>query len=203
MSLLDKVIPLQHTGVRSTTETRTVLKNTTDAITLFASVCKRLLEVNAWHHFAGKGTAEFQLFNSMGNQVYRPVKEGDFFQIDVPGPGSKTGRGKDWVQVVKMDRQMQGDEEILYFTVRTSADPLSFTSSTAHFFAQTATSTFVAYRSGNEVMAGVFGRNEKANTQTPRLLDRIRNALFAIGAWIGLSKLQWKALTDGLVYFAE
>lgn len=203
MSLLSIAVPEQRTGHQTTTQTRITLANTADAVAHFALVRERLLNVNAWHSFAGKGTAEFQLFDGKGNKVNRPVREGDYFQIDIPGPGSTTGKGKDWVRVVRLNKRAEGDEEIVYFRVRTSDDPLSLSKETAHFFAESATSTFVVYRFGKQVMAAVFGRNEKANTGTRGLYDRIRNALFAVGAWVGLSKMQWKALTRGLIRRGE
>ena len=69
----------------------------------------------------------------------------------------------------------------------------------AHFFSDEATSSFVVKREKNRVIAGVYGRNEKPNTDSETLTDSIRNTAMAAGALSGFSKIQWKSLVAGLL----
>jgi hypothetical protein len=84
-------------------------------------------------------------------------------------------------------------------TVRPAANPLNQKDDTAHFFKDTATSTFQVKRIDNEVYAEVHGRNELANTETDQMTDNIRNTLVGWSAKLGLSAPQWKSLVTGLV----
>jgi hypothetical protein len=69
----------------------------------------------------------------------------------------------------------------------------------AHFFDEQSSSSFVVKREGKKITGGIYGRNEKPNTDTEKLVDKIRNIAVAGGAISGLSKLQWKSLVNGLV----
>ena len=196
---LAEILPKQEKGMKTDTESSVTCKNLVEAKEVFRKVRDRLHNINHWHEYAGKGTAAFQLYDAQGNPVHRPVRKGDYFQIDIPGPGSKSGEGKDWVEVQQMgDRDSEG-EELSFVTVRSASHPLSLESRPAHFFASTATSSFVIYREGLKVMAAVYGRNEQPNSKANNLFDRVRNSLIAVGAFLGMSKLQWKAFTDGIV----
>lgn len=52
---------------------------------------------------------------------------------------------------------------------------------------------------GNTVRAAVYGRNEVPNTGAEKAVDKARNAMVALSAMAGVSKLQWKLLVKGLV----
>jgi hypothetical protein len=49
----------------------------------------------------------------------------------------------------------------------------------------------------------VHGRNEKPNTNSDAVADKIRNTLVGLGAIAGFSKIQWKNLVKGLIHTAE
>lgn len=74
----------------------------------FKIVSKRLLEVNGWQRVAGPQTARFELYNSDGHPADRSAQEGDYIKIDIPGPGSLTGDGFDWVKIIAI---RQGDAD--------------------------------------------------------------------------------------------
>ena len=196
---LAEILPKQEKGMKTDTESSVTCKDTIEAKEHFQRVRKRLHDINRWHQYAGKGTAAFQLYDSQGNPVQRLARKGDYFQIDIPGPGSKAGEGKDWVEVQQLGDRDAEEEELSFIIVRSSSHPLSLETKPAHFFASTATSSFVVYRDGLRVVAGVYGRNEQPNSKANNLFDRIRNSIIAVGAFLGMSKLQWKAFTDGIV----
>ncbi len=195
---LAEILPKQEKGMKTDTETAVTCKTLVEAREHFRQVRGRMHNINHWHEYAGKGTAAFQLYDGQGNPVQRPVRKGDYFQIDIPGPGSKSGEGKDWVEVQQLGDRDSENEEFSFVTVRSAAHPLSFDTKPAHFFASTSTSSFVVYRNGLKVIAAVYGRNEKPNTGADNFFDRIRNSLIAFGAFLGLSKIQWKAFTEGI-----
>jgi hypothetical protein len=196
---MNNIVPVQHTGKQTNAATSRHFNNEPDAAQGYQVARERLLNINSWHRYAGKGTAEFQLVDAQANPVYRPALKGDYFRINIPGPGSKAGGGDDWVEIRALGSEKERENEITFFTVRAAPHPLNLGGETAHFFDQTATSTFVVMKEKQTVTAAVYGRNEKANVSNRHLLDALRNALTAFGAWIGLSEVQWKALTQGLV----
>ena len=57
----------------------------------------RLQNVNQWKEYAGNISADFRLVDKAGREVQRQAKKGDYFKIDIPGPGSQSGDGYDWV----------------------------------------------------------------------------------------------------------
>ena len=115
------------------------------------------------------------------------------------GPGTETGSGNDWVQIEAIEEINEPDIQITAIRVRPSNNPLNSKSDTTHFFDSQATSTFVAKRENSKVIAGVYGRNEKPNTENESLVDKVRNTVIALGAIAGFSKLQWKSLISGLI----
>jgi hypothetical protein len=89
--------------------------------------------------------------------------------------------------------------EVLSITARPASNPSTEDNSTAHFLTEEATSTFQVKRLGNAIFAEEHGRNEVANTATGSVLDNIRNTFVGLGAKIGFSYPQWKALVKGLL----
>ncbi len=58
------------------------------------------MDVNNWENISkGIIKAAFKLCDSYGNEVERLPQEGDYFKIDIPGPGSVDGEGYDWVKI--------------------------------------------------------------------------------------------------------
>ncbi|RYY39322.1 MAG: hypothetical protein EOO08_10775 [Chitinophagaceae bacterium] len=192
-------MPQQEAGGQSNTEARRSLVDDAAAQSFYERVRQRLLHVNGWQALAGAGTAAFQLTDAQGNDAHRPVQTGDHFKIDIPGPGSDTGDGFDWVRVEAVE---EGESEGCPYTairVRPATNPNNERNDVAHFFSEEATSNFIVRREGNTVIAAVHGRNEKPNAAAETLIGKVRNFLFGSGAIAGGSKLQWNALVDGLV----
>lgn len=194
-----EMVPEQQTGVQTNTESSVDLSSTEEAKLFYEKVKNRLLQVNNWHQYAGKLTADFQLTDNNGNDVSRPVEKGDHFKIDIPGPGPATGDGFDWVKVEAIDENNMEDKESIVVRVRPATNPNNDRQDVAHFFSEEATSYFAVKRTGNTVTAAVYGRNEKPNTNAETIADKTRNAAVAGGAISGFSKLQWKSLVNGLI----
>ena len=195
----EQTIPEHQSGIQTNTETSVELSCLEEAKTFYQKVKQRLLEVNNWHHYAGKLTADFQLTDSEGKEVNRTVEKEDHFKIDIPGPGPVTGDGFDWVQIESIEENEEADEQSITIRVRPATNPNNERKDVAHFFSEDATSCFMVRRQNNTVTAAVYGRNEKPNTHTETLSDKARNAAVAGGAITGFSKLQWKSLVNGLV----
>jgi len=191
----EDVIPEHNEGTQTNTESSVHLSSEAEAKKLFTEAKQRLLNINDWHQYAGRASAEFQLTDNVGNVITRPPQKGDHFKIDIPGPGTVTGEGHDWVQVEAIEE----DEDSIGIRVRPVSNPTKERNDVAHFFTGDATSTFIVKREGEKITAGVYGRNEKPNTNSETLQDKLRNAAIATGAISGFSKLQWKSLVNGLI----
>ncbi len=193
------IIPEQQSGAATNVESETLLTGEAEARAFFLIVKERLLHVNSWQQLAGQATANFQLTDGEGNPTSRMPQPGDHFRIDIPGPGSQTGDGYDWVRVELVDENHQGVADCQIIRVRPATNPTNDKPDVAHFFDEDATSNFIVKREGNKVSAGVYGRNEKPNTGAEKVIDKVRNTVVAAGAISGFSKIEWKSLVDGLV----
>ena len=191
----DEVVPEHKGGIKTNTESSIELSTEEQAKEFFQEAKQRLLSINNWHQYAGSATADFQLTDEKGKSVNRSPQKGDHFKIDIPAPGSVTGDGHDWVQV----EEIEDEEYCIGIRVRPATNPTNERKDVAHFFSEDATSTFVVKKEGKKITAGVYGRNEKPNTDTETLKDKVRNAAVATGAISGFSKLQWKTLVNGLI----
>jgi hypothetical protein len=194
-------VPKQKEGAKKDIDHTVDLANEAEARKLFAFARNRLLNVNAWQEYATGISATFTLCDESGNEVKRTAKAGDYFQIDLPGPGSNEGDGHDWVQVEHIEDRLNpnGEEEYIGIRVRPASNPKKKEENVAHFFKDAATSSFVIHRLGSAVTAAVYGRNEKPNTDTNNLIDKVRNAVVGTTAIMGLSNIQWKNLVNGLL----
>lgn len=195
----ENIVPPQQEGGQTNTEAVEVLPTESDAREFFGVVKNRLLNVNSWHDYAGKGTADFQLTDAQGQEVERTAQKGDHFKIDIPGPGSVSGEGFDWVQIEEIAEVHNEEGDSIAIRVRPATDPQNDKPDVAHFFTSEATSNFVVTRKGAEVKAAVYGRNEKPNTEAEALVDKVRNTAVATGATSGFSNIQWKSLVTGLL----
>jgi hypothetical protein len=191
----EDVIPEHSKGIQTDTESSTELSSEEEAKEFFKIVKDRLLSINKWHEYAGSVTAGFQLTDKKGNAVERKPKQGDHFRINIPGPGTVTGEGNDWVKI----ETIKEDKDCIGIRVRPATNPTNEKKDIAHFFDEEATSSFIVKREYKKVTAGVYGRNEKPNTNTETVIDKLRNTAIATGAISGFSKLQWKSLVNGLV----
>ncbi|MEJ5963441.1 hypothetical protein [Pedobacter immunditicola] len=196
---MSTAVPEQNEGGKMDITANIALATTEDARAFYQTAKQRLLAVYNWYEICAVPVSTFMLTDPHGREIKRPVQEGDYFKIDIPGPGTSTGDGFDWVRVESIEEESLNQADTISMTVRPAANPLNEKEDTAHFFKDTATSTFQVKRIGNEVYAEVHGRNELANTDTDQMTDNIRNTLVGWSAKLGLSAPQWKSLVTGLV----
>ncbi len=192
-------IPEQKEGSHMDITAKIALDSADEAKAFYELAKTRLLEVYRWYEICAVPVSTFILTDAAGNEVKRQVQEGDYLKIDIPGPGTSSGDGYDWVKVESLLEESINQADTLSMTVRPAPNPLSGNDDTAHFFKETATSTFQVKRLNNEVYAEVHGRNELANTKTEQLTDNIRNTLVGWSAKLGMSFPQWKSLVTGIV----
>jgi hypothetical protein len=192
-------VPRQKKGARSDTRYSIRAHNEQAARQLFQNARMNLLNVNGWHTLTGNGIV-FQLVNEKGEEINGLAETGNYFRINIPAvPGTKAGKGDEWVQVEKIEEGEMKYHEFTAMRVRPAASPVTETDETAHFFSEDATSTFSVVRNGTRVMVSVSGRNEKANTDTHDLVSWIRNLVVAMGAILGLNKPLWRSLAKGII----
>jgi hypothetical protein len=199
MEAKDKLVPEQETGKAIEASANAVLNTPEEAKLLFEIAKTRLQNVNEWHKTAKNISAEFRLVTNEGTLLNRRPQQGDYFKIDIPGPGTKTGNGYDWVQIEEIVTTDEGDMESYGFRVRPSQNPEERNADIAHFYSSESTSTFLVTRKGNTVTAEVFDRNTKPNENVDSVGDKIRDAAVGAAGLIGFSKLQWNGLTEGLI----
>jgi hypothetical protein len=193
------IVPDNETGASSDNEHSVQKQDEGSAKQLFELAKGRLLDVNNWHSLSGGASATFQLTDEKGNAVHRPAQLGDHFKIDIPGPGTITGKGSDWVQVEAIEQHSDENEDIVAIRVRPVTNPQNTKEDVAHFFTDDASSTFSVRRKGNIIVAAVQGRNEKPNISAENLIDKLRNAVIGATAIAGMNKPQWKSLVKGLL----
>jgi len=193
------IIPEQQTGKAIDSETSLELNNTEEAKTFFNVVKARLQDINNWHELAGKLSADFKLVSKDGVEVQRSAEKGDYFKIDIPGPGTNSGEGYDWVQIEEIESTSTADIESFGLRVRPAKNPQNSKEDIAHFYASESTSSFTVTRENTKVTAAIYDRNTKTNEDANRITDKIRDAVIGASGILGFSKIQWKALTDGLV----
>ncbi|MBO9684742.1 MAG: hypothetical protein J7502_19080, partial [Flavisolibacter sp.] len=163
----EEVIPEHNKGIQTNTESSIELPTEKEAKDFYKIVRERLLHVNEWHQYAGSATADFQLTDDKGNPVERVPQKGDHFKIKIPGPGTVAGEGNDWVQI----EEIEEDEDCIGIRVRPASNPTNEQKDVAHFFDEESTSSFLIKREVKKVTAGVYGRNEKPNTNTETVID--------------------------------
>jgi hypothetical protein len=198
---LPSLVPNQHEGGK--TDAGTVVKKQTaeEARQLFSIAKERMLDVNNWHKYSGPGSATFQLTDSKGKELESKPEKGNLMRVDLPGPGSFTGDGFDWVEIEAFEEEKihNKDYESFSMRVRPCSNPKTKSDKTAHFYTSAATSTFTLQRIKNTVAAGEHGRNEVPNTNPDNIVDKARNAIVGTSAMSGVSNIQWKALANGLL----
>jgi len=193
------LIPQNEKGVVIDSTASKSFDNRAEAKAFFQIAKKRLLDVNSWYEVTGRAGAEFQLIDINGKEVSRAVEKGDYFKIDIPGPGSGAGEGYDWVQVEELKEVSLENVDSVGLRVRPSQNPLSKDESIAHFYSKESTSTFIVTREDNKITATIYDRNTKPNTESETIMDKVRHVAAGIGAILGGSELQWKGLAEGLV----
>jgi hypothetical protein len=193
------IVPGQHSGKEIDTENSVDCNSEQEAHTLFKAAKARLLDVNHWHEVAGKALAVFQLTDARGQEVNRRMQQGDYFKIDIPGPGSKSGEGYDWVRVESVEETEQPHVHSVGIRVRPASNPQNNDDEVAHFYSKQSTSNFIVTREGRRVTASVYDRNTSTNEESGNVADAIRNTTVGAGAIAIFSKIQWKSLVEGLL----
>lgn len=192
----DELIPENVKGKATDLEYAVTAVSEEEAADCFTRACKRMLNPPVWHKLCGSLSAEFVLTGEHGDPVDRLAQQHDHIRIDIPGPGNSTGGGYDWVCIESVEQRTNhaAAEEYVGMKVHACPNPKGRGNDTAHFFGKDATSTFIITRNGKTVTATYHGRNELPNTSTGSVADNIRNSVVAMGAFAGLSELQWSAL---------
>ncbi len=193
------VLPKQYTGKEIIAESKCTCTTNKEAQHLFEQSKIKLLDVDHWKDLLGSISADFCVMDSDGIPTGKLVKKGNLLRIDIPGPGSSSGDGYDWVLVEALVGFEEEEIQSIAFRVRPTYNPNGATDNIAHFYDQEATSTFIVTRKGNTVYSTIVDRNIKPNTKTNSIVDTLRNMPVAIGAIGLLSKLQWKSLAEGLL----
>lgn len=196
-----QIIPPQEEGAKKDIDHTINAADENDARKLFMIGRNRLVNINHWHEYAGALSATFRLTDPQGNEVDRTAEKGDYFKITLPAPGPTEGSGHDWVRIEAIEDKSNpnGADELMAIRVRPSPNPQEKGENVAHFFKDKSTSSFILERHGNKVTAAVYGRNEKPNTETSNVIDKVRNAIVGVTAIAGLSNVQWKNLIKGII----
>ena len=192
------IVPKQQTGIPINAESIIELDNEKQAKIFFDVVKNRLKDVNRWHEIAGVLSAKFQLVDKDGIEVQRSPQKRDYFKIDVPGPGTVSGEGYDWVQIEEIESTSTSETESFGFRVRPARNPHG-NDDIAHFFSKESTSSFIVTRKENEITAAIYDRNTKPNKEAGPIVDKVRDMVVGAAGILAFSKIQWKKLTDGLL----
>jgi hypothetical protein len=203
------IVPEQESGKAIDAESSVELNSVEEAKAFFVVVISRLSDVNNWHKLAGNLSAQFQLTDGTGKEIERNLQKGDYFKIDIPGPGTTSGDGYDWVRIEEIENVSTGENESFGLRVRPAKNPRDSKNHAysqqddhqeiSHFYSPGSTSSFTVTREKNKVTAAIYDRNTEPNKQTESLTDKVRDAVVGVTGILSFSKIQWKALTDGLV----
>ena len=117
------IVPAQYTGEEIEVTASVEFIDQNQANFFFDIAKSRLLNVNNWHHLAGIISAKFQLMNARVEEADRKAEKGDYFKIDIPGPGSNEGDGY-WVCVEEIKEITEEDIQSLGIRVRPVKNPL-------------------------------------------------------------------------------
>lgn len=199
MSIPDShAVPPQLEGGRADIVESITAADDQQAKLYFVEAKNRLFDIAGWGKISEGISALFALTDKLGNVKNGLPAPGDHIRINIPGPGSSAGEGYDWVRIEIVYEGSDIDREFALIKVRPSEDPAK-QEGTAHFFDNRATSSFIIKRDGMMLAAEIHGRNEKPNTESKRLKDKIRNFLVGTAAKSGLAKIQWQKLAQGLL----
>jgi hypothetical protein len=193
------IVPEQYTGKEIKAEAAITFENVSEAQSAYDTAKEKLLNVNQWHHVAGIVSAHFQVCEASGNALERSVDKGDYIRIDIPGPGSSTGDGYDWVFVETVKEVEEAGLQSVGFRVRPAPNPRSDSKNIAHFYEATATSSFIVTREGTTLTASIIDHNTKPNDEGDSVMDKVRHITVGAGALSLFSKLQWNNLAKGII----
>lgn len=189
------LVPPQRSGKAIDAEASAVLSTEKTAVVFYELVKNRLQHVNSWSVIAGKLSAEFQLINKQGLEIFRKVHDGDYLRIDIMGPGGTSGHGFDWVKI----EQIEDAPDSFGFRVRPASQPAAHRAIPDHFYDEGSTSTFRVIRVGRRVIVSISDRNIKPNGEATNVVNTVRNHVVAWAARARFSQIQWQSLAEGLV----
>jgi hypothetical protein len=191
-----QLLPLQEMGRSTVIQAQVSVGKDSDGREIFERATQRLLDVNEWTDHCGALSAGFQLTDDEGEPLMGRAAVGDYIRIDLPGPSTWEGRGYDWVKIEKIEQPaVLAPGAISLLQVRPCPNPqVKGSTATAHYLQSYATSTFIIEWQDKKVSATVYRRNEVPNTDHPGVGVKEKPQ----GA-IALSKIQWKALVQGLL----
>lgn len=196
-----KGVPRQYKGSFHDTESQKNIIIPEILDNKFSILKNRFYSINHWNDYSGNGFADFKLFNSFGLYIDRHPRVGDFIRIDIPGPGNVGSKGFDWVRIDEITLTTNNEKERHLITCRPSASPKGDPKTIEHFYSDSATSTFIIEKGIDYIKVGIYGRNEMLNKKNVGILNTIRNFLVTFGGFLKLTKIQWKALADGMLDF--
>ncbi|UIR57267.1 hypothetical protein LZQ00_05485 [Sphingobacterium sp. SRCM116780] len=195
---MKNIIPKQKEGNKLDCFETVEFSTTENADQAFKIAKQNLLEINSWHIIAAIPAATFQLVDTTGQPLERIIQLHDYIKIDIPGPGLPRTEGYDWVNVVHLEEKDMEEFKILSISLKPCPDPTKQENKdTAHFFEGIATSTLIIEQRNNSLLFQYAGRNEVLNTSNSIILDNVRNFVVGLGAIMGVSFPQWKALIKG------
>ncbi len=117
------IIPEQQTGTPIDFSSSVELENVMKAQAFYEQVKERLKDVSNWNEYASALSANFQLMDENGHEVERKAVKGDYFKINIPGPGPVSGDGYDWVQIEDVQETGSEDVNSFGFRVRPAKNP--------------------------------------------------------------------------------
>ncbi|TYR33008.1 hypothetical protein FXV77_18395 [Sphingobacterium phlebotomi] len=195
---MEKNIPKQVEGKSLDCFKSVNLSSQEEATRFFERIRSKLLDVNRWNEITKALSATFTIIDASGRTMERPVQKDDYIRIDIPGPGLPSAKGYDWVQVEGIAETADAESARILLILRPCPDPTQELTDTAHFFKRLATSSFLVQQKGSHISLHYAGRNEIINTDNESMLDNLRNFMVGLGAKMGASFPQWKALVEGL-----
>ena len=198
----ESLLPQQEKGIAKHVQHEVSAANEAEAAAIFERAKERLLNVNRWAYTAEGTSAKFLLCDAEGNAIDRPAQQGDLVRVDLPAPHRNSGSGFDWVNLETVQEGVDKEGPWVVLTTRPAADPFVGKEDTAHFFSEGSTGTFIIRQKGSTVEGNHYGRNEQPNTEGS-LMDGARAVMVTIGAYLGLSDVQWSNLVKGLLEKGE
>lgn len=196
-------VPEHEKGSFHDTESIRLIEDHENTIDHYKTLKDRLLSVNYWNYYANGVGADFKLHDKEGNLKKRIPEKGDFIRIDIPGPATLKPEDTIGYRLQICMKSTLMTEKCWSFYSWNAGLPLylaKLNTHTAHFYTAEASSTFIISREKDCIKLGIYGRNETPNLDA-QIADKARNLAIALGGMVGISKIQWKILTDTLVEF--
>lgn len=192
-------VPRQKRGGFHDTESILQMQSNQATDEKFKTVKRRLLAVNQWQYYAGDESAEFKLCNQKSEIIESSPKIGDYIRINLSASYDEKQDEYHWVKITDVVEVNTEKYQKILIECRPSKHPqASKNAQINHFFSAQSSSTFIVYKKNNEIRVEVYGRNETPNFNTS-FTKKVKNFIMASGGTLGMSKIQWKSLCDGLL----